>query len=97
MSSIRSGTSAGATKRAGATDGRGTGNRIPDGTAKKTASELVDVKGKGTFLDLPAKQREMIRQALADNLPPEYAAMIQQYYLGIAKGKPATPPAAPKK
>ena len=34
---------------------------------------------------------------LADKLPPEYAAMIQQYFLNIAKGKPAKAPAAPKK
>ena len=39
---------------------------------------------------LPPRQREMIRQALSAKLPPEYAALIQQYYVNIARGKPAT-------
>jgi hypothetical protein len=33
---------------------------------------------------LPPRQRELIRQALASELPPEYAAQIQQYYLNIS-------------
>ena len=58
---------------------------------------LGDPRGNALLLNLPPRQREMIRQALADKLPPEYAAMIQQYFLNIAKGKPAKAPAAPKK
>ena len=40
---------------------------------------------------------EMIRQALAGKLPPEYAAMIQQYYINLAGGKPAATPNTPDK
>ena len=32
-------------------------------------------------------QRELIRQALSGRLPPEYAAMIEQYYMNIARGR----------
>jgi hypothetical protein len=55
-------------------------------------SQLTDVKGDGSFLHLPPRQREMIRQALSEKLPPDYAAMIQQYYINIARGKPAAKP-----
>jgi hypothetical protein len=39
----------------------------------------------------------MIRQAISGNLPPEYAGLIQQYYINIARGRPAagTPGSAP--
>jgi hypothetical protein len=59
--------------------------------------ELKDLEGDGTFLGLPPRQREMIRQALSGQLPPEYAEMIQQYYVNIARGRPAAPPVAPPK
>lgn len=75
---------------------QGNGNRNADGAAKNAASQLNDVKGDGTFLHLPPKQREMIRQAIGDKLPPEYAAWIQQYYVNIARGKPAAKPVAPE-
>src|SRR5205085_1592158 len=39
-------------------------------------------------------QGELIRQALSAQLPPEYAAVIQQYYINIARGR-AVPGAAP--
>ena len=42
---------------------------------------------------------ELIRQALSGSLPPEYAGLIQQYYINIARGKMApsgsAPPRAP--
>ena len=69
--------------------GMGTGNRVPDGTVKDAASQLANVKGDGGFLALPPRQRELIRQALSENMPAEYAAMIQQYYLNLSKSKPA--------
>jgi hypothetical protein len=56
-----------------------------------TASELKDVKGEGCSCTC-RRGGEMIRQALSDKLPPEYAAMIQQYFANIAKGKPAPAP-----
>ena len=65
---------------------------MADGKVNNAPSELKDVKGEGLFLHLPPRQREMIRQALSDKLPPEYAAMIQQYFANIAKGKPAAAP-----
>jgi hypothetical protein len=57
-----------------------------DGNAK---SEKANVDGKSTFVNLPARQRELIKQALSDNLPPEHAAQIQRYYESIAAGKAA--------
>ena len=56
------------------------------------------MKGDGTFLNLPARQRELIKQAMGDKLPADYSAMIQQYFVNIAKGKPAAKPnAGPEK
>ncbi|HQR06543.1 MAG TPA: hypothetical protein PLN21_06960 [Gemmatales bacterium] len=57
-----------------------------DGNAK---AEKGDVKGKSTFVNLPARQRELIMQALSEKLPPEHAAQIQRYFESIAGGKPA--------
>jgi hypothetical protein len=68
---------------------KGTGDRIASASPNNAASQLKEVKGEGSFLQLPARQREMILQALNTKLPPEYAAMIQQYYINIAGGKPA--------
>jgi hypothetical protein len=48
-------------------------------------------EGDGGFLNLPPRQRELIRQALSDKMPPEYANLIQQFFVNIAKGKPAMP------
>src|SRR5207237_9634451 len=72
---------------------KGSGNRIADGKVSNGKSELHNAQGDGSFLGLPPRQRELIRQALSGNLPPEYAAMIQQYYVNIARGRPAAPPA----
>ncbi len=69
---------------------RGSGNRLADGQLKNAPSRLMDVRGDGSFLHLPPRQRELIRQALSEKLPPEYAALIQQYYVNIARGKPAS-------
>ena len=66
--------------------------RVMAGNAQ---SQLSDNKGEGAFLHLPPRQRELIRQALTDKLPPEYSALIQQYYINIARGKPAAMPATP--
>jgi hypothetical protein len=74
---------------------KGTGDRVADGKMSGGASELRNVTGSGSFLHLPPRQREMIRQALTEKLPAQYAAMIQQYYVNIAGGKPAAPPAKP--
>ncbi len=76
---------------------RGTGNRTPDGTLKNTASQLHSVKGSDSFLFLPPRQRELIRQALSEGMPPEYAAMIQQYYVNVARGRAAATPAVTEK
>jgi hypothetical protein len=76
---------------------KGTGNRLADGRMNDGKSQLTDVKGDGMFLQLPARQRELIRQALNEKLPPEYAALIQQYYINIARGKPAAKPMTPDK
>ncbi len=58
-----------------------------DGNAK---SEKGDVKGGSTFVNLPARQRELIMQALSEKLPPEHAAQIKRYFENIAGGKAAT-------
>lgn len=76
---------------------KGSGNREPDGTLKNAASQLTDVKGGESFLHLPPRQRDLIRQALSAGLPPEYAALIQQYYVNLARGRAAATPAAPDK
>jgi hypothetical protein len=76
---------------------RGKGDRQPDGTVKNTSSRLNDVKGDGAFINLPARQREMIQQALSGTLPPEYGAMIRQYFMNVAGGKPAATPSTEKK
>jgi hypothetical protein len=72
---------------------KGTGDRVADGKVGKSKSQLSEVRGDGSFLHLPPRQRELIRQALSGQLPPEYAALIQQYYVNIARGRPATMPA----
>jgi hypothetical protein len=77
--------------------GKGTGDRVADGNLKNGASKLNDVKGDGAFINLPPRQREMIQQALSGNLPPEYSALIRQFYQNVATGRPATGPAVPKK
>jgi hypothetical protein len=64
---------------------------------KNTASRLNDVKGDGAFINLPARQREMIQQALSGALPPEYGAAIRQYFMNVAGGKPAATPTTEKK
>jgi hypothetical protein len=76
-------------------DAKANGNRIADGKVSNTQSQLQDVTGEDTFLQLPARQRELIRQALAGELPPEYAAQIQQYYLNISRGRSAVMPPPP--
>ena len=72
----------------------GNGDRTADGKTANANSRLTDVNGDGSFLHLPPRQRELIRQALSGQLPPEYAAMIQQYFMNIARGR-AAPGAAP--
>lgn len=72
----------------------GQGNRDPDGKVTNAKSQLNDVHGDGSFLHLPPRQRELIRQAMSGQLPPEYAALIQQYYINIARGRPAAMPTA---
>ncbi len=76
---------------------QGKGDRNPDGTLKNTASSLLDLKGGDSFLYLPPKQRDLIRQALSEGLPAEYAAQIQQYYVNLARGRAATTPAGTEK
>jgi hypothetical protein len=70
----------------------GTGNRTADGKVSSAKSQLSDARGDGSFLHLPPRQREMIRQALSDRLPPEYAPLIQQYFMNLARGRPAAAP-----
>jgi hypothetical protein len=74
---------------------KGEGNRKADGTVSSKKSQLGDVNGDGAFMHLPPRQRELIRQAMSGNLPPEYANLIQQYYINIARGRPASGSAAP--
>jgi hypothetical protein len=68
---------------------RGTGNRAPDDSKTNPPTSLMAVDGPGAFLGLPPHQREAVRQALRDALPPEYAPLIRQYYINIARGRPA--------
>ena len=75
---------------------KGSGDRFADGKVSNEKAQLADAKdGEGSFLHLPPRQREMIRQARSGRLPPEYAAMIQQYFANIAGGRPATMPKGP--
>ena len=71
-------------------EGQGSGNRTPDGKLKNDASQLLKVKGEETFLHLPPRQRELIRQSLGEGLPPEFSSLIQQYYVNLARGRSAT-------
>jgi hypothetical protein len=59
------------------------------------AVQLRDIKGDGAFIYLPPRQRELIRQALTEKLPPEYAGMIQQYFINLAHGQAAPTPSKP--
>ncbi|MCS6851882.1 MAG: hypothetical protein NZ700_12025 [Gemmataceae bacterium] len=68
---------------------QGNGNRAFGGPGNSAASSLNDVVGDGTFIQLPPRQRERIRQALQDRLPPEIASLVEQYYVNIARGRPA--------
>jgi hypothetical protein len=75
---------------------RGTGNRVPDGQGADAKAQTGDTRGNSLYINLPPRQRELIRQAMTEKLPAEYAALIQQYYQNIARGKSApqakTPP-----
>lgn len=76
----------------------GAGRRTADGKLANAKARLTNAGGDGSFLHLPPRQRELIRQALSGRLPPEYAAMIEQYYMNIARGRAGTtvpPPIAP--
>src|SRR5205823_3203459 len=82
-------------------ENKGGGERTADGKVGNASSKSNGLQGDGSFLHLQAREREMIRQALSDHLPPEYAALIQQYYVNIARGRaapatPATPSAPPR-
>ena len=68
---------------------KGDGNRIADGKVNNTQGQGIDGIGMDQFLQLPPRQRELIRQALTGNLPPDYAAQIQQYYLNICAAPPS--------
>jgi hypothetical protein len=70
-------------------DARGEGNRLADGSLSQGQGRLKETAGEGLFLYLPPRQRDLIRQALSDRLPPEFASAIQQYYRNIGQGKPA--------
>jgi hypothetical protein len=78
-------------------EAKGEGNRQPNGKLNNAKAQLNNVSGDGTFMHLPPRQRELIRQAISGNLPPEYANLIQQYYINIARGRAATgsAPSAP--
>jgi Domain of unknown function (DUF4175) len=81
-------------------ENKGTGDRTPDGKLANAKSQANSMDGDGSFLHLPPRQRELIRQALSGSLPPEYAALIQQYYINIARGRslPSAPaPTAPNR
>ena len=69
---------------------KGEGNRQADGKVSNKESKSNGAEGDGSFMHLPPRQRELIRQAVNGNLPPEYANLIQQYYINIARGRPAT-------
>jgi len=70
-------------------ENKGKGDRQADGTLKKSDVKGKLVEGDGAFINLPARQREMIQQALSGTLPPEYGAMIRQYFMNVASGKAA--------
>jgi hypothetical protein len=71
---------------------KGNGQRTPDGKLKNSPSKLTENKGEESFINLPQRQRDMIRQALNGELPPEYSSMIKQYYINLAKTRPTTAP-----
>lgn len=70
------------------------GDKPSDGFSQDKTVRRGDAAGEGSFVNLQPRQRELIRQAITDKLPAEYAAAIQQYYVNIARGKPATKPAS---
>ncbi len=77
-------------------DTQGEGNREADGKVNNAKSELRDPSGNAALLNLPPRERELLKQAMNGKLPPEYAALIRQYYINLANGKPATMPPPPK-
>jgi hypothetical protein len=50
-------------------ENQGKGDRTADGKVNNGQSQLNDITGSDTFLQLPPRQRELIRQALAGDLP----------------------------
>ena len=67
------------------------------GQINQVILENMSFLGDGAFINLPARQREMIQQALSGTLPPEYGAMIRQYFMNVASGKPAAGNSTEKK
>lgn len=80
-------------------EGLGKGDRVADNKASDGRTKLDAVDGDGGFTYLPPKQRELLRQALSERLPPEFAHLIEQYYMNIARGRPVTgtAPMTPKR
>lgn len=66
-----------------------TGDRKPEGPNRNVKAHAGQVDGSGSFLNLPPRQRELIRQTLTEKLSPEYATLIQQYFVNLARGKAA--------
>ncbi|WP_200163438.1 hypothetical protein, partial [Cerasicoccus arenae] len=65
-------------------DPKGTGKLASDGEKSTTSGE--DILGEGEFTGLPAREREAIRQSLAESYPDEYRSMIEQYRRNLASG-----------
>lgn len=74
-------------------EGKGIGERIADGKRSRTTSVLQDIEGAGHFLNLPPRQRDLIRQTLSGEVSPEFADMLRQYYANIARGRRGAAPA----
>ena len=72
---------------------KGKGDREADGMVKNAASQMTAAKGGDSFLHLPPRQRELIRQSLSEQMPGEYSTLIQQYYVNLARGRAANGPA----
>lgn len=75
----------------------GTGKRQPGGGNGQAGERAKLPAGDDVFIGLQPRQRDLIKQALADKLPPEYAALIEQYYIRLTQdGKTDSPSGSPR-
>jgi hypothetical protein len=63
----------------------GTGNRTnPDSRGVSDSGPRTDVAGTSQYLNLPARDRDAIRQSAQDRVPQDYNGQVEQYLRNLS-------------